>query len=255
MRLAITRQISPAMPNCELTHLDRKPIDLELARLQHRQYEQTLRDLGFEVISLPAEPDLPDSVFVEDTALVLDECAIMTRPGADSRKPEVESIARVLQQYRQLYYIQPPGTVDGGDILRIGKEIFVGLTSRSNNAAIEQMQSILAPYGYRVQGVPVTGCLHLKTAVTQVAEKTLLINPSWVEKRFFSGFDFIEVDPSEPFAANAVYVGGEIIYPAAFPLTRARLEAAGIRMRLVDASEVAKAEGAVTCCSLLFEVR
>jgi dimethylargininase len=255
MRLAITRQISPSMLNCELTHLERTPIDLELARLQHHQYEQTLRDLGFDVISLPAEPDLPDSVFVEDTALVLDECAIITRPGADSRKPETESIARVLQQYRELHYIQPPGTVDGGDILRIGKQIFVGLTSRSNEAAIQQMQSILAPYGYSVKGVPVSNCLHLKSAVTQVAEKTLLINPSWVDKRFFPGFDFIEVDPSEPFAANAVYVDGQIIYPTSFPRTRARLESAGIPMRLVDASEVAKAEGAVTCCSLLFDVR
>lgn len=254
MRLAITRQISPSMANCELTHLERTPIDLELARRQHHEYEQALEQLGFQVISLPAEPDLPDSVFVEDTALVLDECAIITRPGADSRKPEVESIARALQPYRQLYYIQPPGTVDGGDILRIDKTIYVGLTGRSNQSAIDQMQSILAPYGYTVQGVPVSGCLHLKSAVTQVAERTLLINPAWVEKSAFPGFDFIEVDPLEPYAANAVYVDGRIIYPRSFPKTQARLEAAGIPMVLVDATEVAKAEGAVTCCSLLFEV-
>ncbi len=254
MRIAITRQISPAMQDCELTHLQRIPIDLDLARLQHRQYEQALEQLGYKVISLPVELDLPDSVFVEDTALVLDECAIITRPGADSRKPEIESIASTLKPYRKLYYIEAPGTVDGGDILRVGKSVFVGLTARSNQSAIDQMQAILAPYGYAVKGVPVTGCLHLKSAVTQVAGKTLLINPVWVQKSAFPGYDFIEVDPSEPSSANAVFVGDRILYPTAFPKTRARLAAAGIQMLLVDATEVAKAEGAVTCCSLLFEV-
>lgn len=254
MRIAITRQISPAMLDCELTHLERTPIDLELARRQHRQYEQVLEELGFKVISLPAEPDLPDSVFVEDTAIVVDECAIITRPGADSRKPEIDSIARTLEAYRQLHYIQAPGTLDGGDVLRVGKEFFVGLTARSNQAAIDQMQAILAPYSYTVKGVNVTGCLHLKSAVTQVAGKTLLVNPAWVEKTAFPGFDFIEVDPSEPSAANAVFVDGRIIYSTSYPKTFARLEAAGIPMHLVDATEVAKAEGAVTCCSLLLGV-
>ncbi len=249
---AITRSISPRFNECELTHIDRAPIDLELARAQHHAYERALHALGVEVISLPAETDFPDSVFVEDTALVLDEIAILTRPGADSRKAEVESIAQALAPYRKLARIEAPGTVDGGDILRLGKTIYVGLTTRSNQSAIQQMETALAPYGYTVSGVPVTGCLHLKSAVTQASEDTLLINPAWVEKSHFPGWKFIEVEPNEASAANIVLVPGGAIFPAHFPKTQERLEQAGINLTIVSATEVAKAEGAVTCCSLIF---
>jgi dimethylargininase len=253
MLIAITRQASPAIVNCELTHLERLPIDLEMARLQHHQYEEALRSLGLAVRSLSAEPALPDSVFVEDTAIVLDECAVIARPGADSRKPEIESIAKALAPYRKLFYIQAPGTVDGGDVLAVGKTIYVGLTSRSNQSAIEQMRDFLALYGYTVKGVNVTGCLHLKSALTQVAADTLLINPAWVDRANFTGMKFIEVDPSEHYAANALMVGEVVIYPPAYPKTQKRLERAGVRLVLVDASELAKAEGALTCCSLIFK--
>jgi len=252
MRIAITRQISPRFNECELTHLDRQPIDLDLARAQHHQYEAALRELGCEVISLPPEPDLPDSVFVEDAALVFDEVAVITRPGADSRKPEAESIARALSPYRAMFTIEAPGTMDGGDVLRVGKTVYVGLSSRSNRSGVEQLQGILAPHGYTVKGVEVTGCLHLKSAVTQVSEDTLLINPAWVDRSIFGAMKFIEVDESEPSAANAVWIGGTVLYPSSFPKTRQRLEEAGLRLKIVDASEVAKAEGAVTCCSLIF---
>jgi dimethylargininase len=251
--IAITRSISPRFNECELTHLDRTPIDLELARAQHHAYEQALKGLGVEVHSLPAEADFPDSVFVEDTALVLDEVAVLTRPGADSRKAEVDSIAEALTPYRKLVRIEAPGTVDGGDILRLGKNIYVGLTTRSNGSAIEQMQSALAPYGYTVSGVPVTGCLHLKSAVTQASEDTLVINPAWVDKSHFPGWKFVEVDSDESAAANIVLVPGGAIFPAHFPKTQKNLEEAGIRLTIVPATEVAKAEGAVTCCSLIFK--
>src|SRR5512139_3298635 len=141
--IAITRQISPRFQDCELTHLDRQPIDLDLARTQHQQYEAALRELGCEVISLPPEPDLPDSVFVEDVALALDEVAVITRPGADSRKPERESIAQALSPYRTLFTIEAPGTLDGGDVLSVGKTVYVGLSSRSNRSGLGQLQQIL----------------------------------------------------------------------------------------------------------------
>lgn len=253
MLIAITRQISPRFNECELTHLDRQPIDLDLARAQHHQYEAALHELGCEVISLPPEPDLPDSVFVEDVALVFDEVAVITRPGADSRKPETESIARALAPYRTLFTIEAPGTIDGGDVLRVGKMVYVGLSSRSNRSGVEQLQTMIAPYGYTVQGVEVTGCLHLKSAVTQVNEDTLLINPAWVDRSIFGALKFIEVDKSEPSAANAVWIGEAMIYPSSFPKTQRRLEEAGLRLKIVAATEVAKAEGAVTCCSLIFQ--
>jgi dimethylargininase len=253
MLLAITRQISPRFNECELTHLDRQPIDLNLARAQHREYEAALRELGCEVISLPPETALPDSVFVEDVALVFDEVAIITRPGADSRKPEVESIARAVRPYRMLCTIEAPGTLDGGDVLCVGKIVYIGLSSRSNRSAVVQTQTFLAPYGYTVKGVEVTGCLHLKSAVTQVSEDTLLINPAWVDRSIFGAMKFIEVDESEPSAANAVWIDDMVIYPSGYPKTQQRLEEAGLRLRIIDATEVSKAEGAVTCCSLIFE--
>ena len=251
--IAITREVSRSIVDCELTHLARKPIDVVRARTQHNQYRDALRSLGLDVISLPEEPDLPDSVFVEDAAIVLNEVAVLTRPGADSRKPEVESIARALEPHRRLVRIESPGTLDGGDVLVVGRKIFVGQTLRSNASALEQMTNLLCPFDYEVIGVPVTECLHLKSGVSQVAENTLLINPAWVEKKYFNGFDFIEVDPSEAFAANALLIGDALIYPSAFARTRTRLETAGGHIVPVEADELSKAEGGVTCCSLIFK--
>jgi len=248
MLIAITRGVSPSIGRCELTHLPREPIDLVRARAQHRRYEEALASLGCEIHRLPAEPTMPDSVFVEDTAVVLDELAIITRPGAASR-----TVAEALRPYRRLFQIEPPGTLDGGDVLRIGKMVFVGLSRRTDRAGIEQLRDLLDPFGYVVKGVRVKGCLHLKSAVTQVAEETLLINPAWVNAGAFGAMELIEVDPSEPFAANALLVGETAVYPAAYPRTVERLGAHGIRVRIIDISELAKAEGGVTCCSLIFD--
>jgi len=252
MQIAITRAVSPSIGNCELTHLERQPIDVPLAERQHHAYEQALRTLGCEVIALPAEPDLPDAVFVEDCAIVLDEAAVITRPGATSRRPEIMSIAAALKPYRELITIQPPATIDGGDVLRIGKQIFVGLSSRSDREAVLQMQAALGPRGYTIRGVQVTGCLHLKSAVTLAGPETLLVNPEWVDASLFPGMRVIEIDPAESFGANTLWIGDSAIYPASYPRTRARLEAAGVRVVGVDVSELIKAEGAVTCCSLVF---
>lgn len=253
MLLAITRAVSRSIVDCELTNLARTPIDVERARRQHAQYETALRSLGVAVLSLPEEPDLADSVFVEDTALVLDECAVLLRPGADSRRPETGLIEPVLAPYRRLFRVQAPARVDGGDLLRLGKDIYMGISTRSDAAAAAQLQAILRPFGYELHPAPVTGCLHLKSAVTQVAQEALLINPRWVDKSLFGGVKCIEIDASESYAANALWIGDRILYPAAFPKTAQRLEAAGIRMVPVEADELARAEGALTCCSLIFE--
>ena len=255
MKHAITRAISPRFAECELTHLEREPIDLERARHEHAAYVQALRALGVDVIELNALPDHPDCVFVEDTALVFDECAVITRPGAESRRGETPTIAAALSHWREILCIEPPGTIDGGDVLVAGKQVFVGATERSNEAGTGQLAALLAPYGYQVRAVPVSGCLHLKSAVTQVAADTLLINPAWVDRSHFPGFHLIETDPAEPGAANALLIGDALIYAAHQPRTLARLHAAGIRPHVVEAGEVAKAEGAVTCCSLVFETR
>jgi len=251
MTLAITRDISPRFNECELTHIDRTPIDLDIARAQHHEYVSALASIGCQILELPAETDLPDSVFVEDIAFILDEVAVITRPGADSRKPETASIIQALTPHRALVQVTAPATVDGGDVLVLGKNIYVGLSTRSNSAAIEQLQKLLGNYGYKIIGAEMTDCLHLKTAVTRVDDKTLLINKNWVSADYFTGYDLIEVDPSEPFAANCLPVNEYIIYPTSFPKTRAKLESRGYKIKSVTVDELAKAEGAVTCCSLI----
>jgi len=251
MTVAITREVSPRFNECKLTHIDRIPIDIDIARAQHKEYVNTLASVGCQIIELPAETNLPDSVFVEDTAFILPEVAVITRLGADSRKPETESIIHALSPYRALVYITEPATVDGGDVLVLGKNIYVGSSTRSNAASVRQMQELLDNYGYQVTGVKMRDCLHLKTAVTQVDEKTLLINPKWVDNFHFKDFDWIIVDSSEPFAANCLPVNNQIIFPTAFPKTRAKLEARGYKVKAVAVDELAKAEGAVTCCSLI----
>jgi dimethylargininase len=254
-RIAITRGVSPAIEHCELVHQERRPIDVALARRQHRLYEEALAAVGCRVEALPADPELADSVFVEDAAIVLDEVAVITRPGAESRRPETAPIARALAPYRPLVSIDAPGTLDGGDVLQIGRTLYVGLSGRSNQAAIDQLSRALAPYGYTVRGVAVRGCLHLKSAVTAVDDDTVLVNPKWVDPVIFSGTHPIEIDPRERGAANVLRIGERVIYPASFPATRRRLVAAGVYVVEVDVSELQKAEGAVTCCSLVFEVQ
>ena len=254
MWLAVTREVSPMLAGCELSFVPRIAIDAARAAAQHHDYQHALESLGCRVLSLPAEADLPDSVFVEDVAIVLDEVAILTRPGALSRRAEVASVADVLRRYRTVMAIEAPGTLDGGDVLRLGRTLYVGESARSNGAGIAQLRELLAGYGYAVQGVPTRGCLHLKSAVTQVADDTLLLQPEWVDRELFADFRVIEVDPSEPHAANVLRVGDELVMPASFPCTRQRLLDEGFHVTAVDVSELQKAEGAVTCCSLLFRV-
>jgi dimethylargininase len=249
--IAITREVSSAIERCELTHLARTRIDVPLARRQHDAYERCLEAAGCTVKRLPAGDDMPDSVFVEDIAVVFDELAIVTRPGAVSRRTEIAGVAEALSGFRSVLTVEAPGTVDGGDVLIVGKRVFVGRSSRTNGEGIDQMRRILEPCGYQISTVEVDGCLHLKSAVTAVGDNRLLINPAWVRATDFAGFALIAVDPTEPFAANALRLGDRTVYSDAFPLTRRRLQHCVRDIVTVDLSETAKAEGGVTCCSLI----
>lgn len=250
--IAITRSVSAALARCELTHLERSPIDVARARAQHVAYEAALRALGCRVVALPEEPTLPDSVFVEDTAVVLDEIAVLTRPGAASRRAEVASIADAVAAYRTCVRLEEPATLDGGDVLRLGRRLFVGLSSRSNPAGVAGLAAALAPFGYEVKGLELGACLHLKTAVTEAAPGVVLCNPAWLDPRVLGDVAVVEVDPAEPFAANVLALGGRVLLPAAFPRTAERLARCGLDLYPVAVDELAKAEGAVTCCSLVF---
>jgi dimethylargininase len=249
--IAFTREVSPSIVRCELTHLAREPIDLDRARSQHRAYEAVLASLGCTVRRLPEAPDLPDAVFVQDAALVFDEVAVVTRPGAESRRPETATVADALAPHRPLRFIEAPGTLDGGDVVVLGRSIFAGQSARTNLDGARQLAATVMPLGYMVHVVDVTGCLHLQTAATPVADRVLLVNRAWIDPRPFGDVEAIDVDPSEPFAANALRVGDALVYPDCFPRTRARLEARGFHVVPVDVSELAKAEAGVTCGCLL----
>jgi dimethylargininase len=247
VRLAITRAVSPTISRCELSFIERRPIDASRAAAQHEVYERRLEARGCKVVRVTEASDMPDGVFVEDAAVVLDDVAIITRPGAASRRGEIESIAEVLQQFRPLLRIAPPATLDGGDVLRLGRRLYIGLSQRTNQDALAQLRN------FDVVPVRFSDCLHLKSAVTQIDDGTLLLNPEWVDPKQFPGFEHVAVDPTEPWAANALPVGDYILYSASHPRTCRALEIRGYRVERIDVSELEKAEAGVTCCSLIFE--
>ena len=253
MLIAVTRPVSPSLAQCELTHLSREPIDVARAVIQHAAYEELLSTLGAMVVRVAAAPELPDAVFIEDTAIVLESVAIITRPGAPSRQAESAAVAPVLGKYRPLRALIAPAMLDGGDVLRLGRTLHVGLSSRTNAAGVEQLRNLVAPFDYVVVPVEFTGCLHLKSAVTAVADGVLLLNPAWVSLAAFPDCEALPVDAREPHAANALMIAGALVFPAEFPRTRDRLAKRGIRVVTTPAGELAKAEGGVTCCSLVFE--
>jgi dimethylargininase len=191
-------------------------------------------------------------VFIEDTAVVFDELAVLTRPGALSRRAEVDDVAAALAPYRELHRIDTPGTMDGGDVLQVGRQVFVGLSRRTNQEAARQLGAIVEPFGYRVQAVAVERCLHLKSAVTAASDDLLVLDPDLIDGSLFGGLEWIPVAAGEPGAANVVRVGATLLCPEGAPDTRRRLEARGLDVHPVRASELAKAEGALTCCSLVF---
>jgi dimethylargininase len=252
MRLAITRGVPRSLVDCELTHLQRDSIDVRLAVHQHDTYEATLLDMGLVVERQPTLDALPDSVFVEDTALVLDDIAVITRMGVRSRRPESPHTTLILANYRRLAFINAPGTLEGGDIVVLGKRIFVGLSTRTNQQGVDQLRTILKPFGYTVDALAVHGALHLKSAVTAVAPDTVLANPEWVDASSMGAARLLTVPASEPWGANVLASNGELLVSATFPETRALLERQGFHTYSVNVSELHKAECGVTCMSLLF---
>jgi dimethylargininase len=248
---AITREVSPSINRCEVSFHDRQPIDVAKAIAQHQVYRDCLTQLGVTILSLPAEPELPDAVFVEDAAVVVDEVAIITIMGAPSRRTEAESFIDPLSRYRPVKFLVEPATLDGGDVLRAGHFVFVGSSQRTNREGFTQLRNILQPHGYRVEPVEVSGCLHLKSACSYIGKETLLINRSLINAEPFREFHLIDVPGEEPAGANALLVNDVVVIPDCFPKTRNLLERQGFQVRMIDVSELQKAEAGVTCCSLL----
>jgi dimethylargininase len=248
---AIVRGVSPSLARCELTYLEREPIDLGRAVAQHAEYAALLRGLGLDVVELPADDALPDACFVEDAAVVLDEAALVTMPGAPSRRGELPAVAEALARFRRVERAELPATIEGGDVLHVGFTVFVGRSPRTNEEGVARLRAFAEPHGYSVVPVDVTGCLHLKSAVTALDAGRLLANPAWIDTTPFAGLDVLSVAPEEPGAANVLRVAGCVIAHAGFPRTLERIAALGYVLRTLDVSEFLKAEAALTCKSLL----
>ena len=255
MRKAFTRAVSPRLTDCQLTHLARSPIDASKAALQHQAYENALRTAGFDIVRLPELADDPDAVFVEDTALILGDHAVITRPGAASRIGETESTARGLAGHFQLHRIET-GHLDGGDVMRIGRTLYVGLSTRTDAVGIDSLRQLARPLGFEVVQAELRDCLHLKTGATfagpdGVGMPTLLYNPRCVDPAQFAATHPLSIDEAEPAAANSLRVGERLILPAGNPRTVERLRTRGFDIVEIDVSELQKAEAGVTCMSLI----
>lgn len=253
--IGFLREVSPNLDKCELTHVARTKIDVRRAVEQHRAYAKVLEELGVRIEHVAALPDHADGVFVEDAAVLLPEVAIVARSGAKSRLPELASIIQALGQHRPLESIVAPATLDGGDVLRVGRTLYVAESRRTNAEGITQLRDIVRSFGYEVMSVQVRDCLHLKSACTFIPPRYLLANPAWVDGAQFRNLAVIPVDASEPFAANTLTIGGTTLISASFPTTEKRLREAGIATRVVEIAEFEKAEAGVTCLSLLMEPR
>ncbi|MEO8100226.1 MAG: arginine deiminase-related protein [Acidobacteriota bacterium] len=253
MLVAITREVSPRLAECELSFQDRQLIDVARAREQHAAYRTALTELGARVITLPTLPEFADCVFVEDPAVVLDEVAILTRLGAESRCGESASLAEELAQRREVLRMVEPGTLDGGDVMRIEKTLYVGLSGRTNFAGIQQLAKLVQPFGYWVTPIEVRGCLHLKSACSYLGDATILANRACIDTEGLCGIKILDVPAHEPQASNTLLMGDQLLMPSSYPATRDLLQSHGFAVRTVDISELIKAEAGVTCLSLIFD--
>ena len=251
--IALMRGVPPTLDRCELTYRVWEPFDLDRAVAQHAAYADLLRSLGLDVLELPPDPALPDCCFVEDVAIVLDEVALLAMPTPPSRRGEIAAVEEAVARFRPLERTPLPATLEGGDVLRVGRRLFVGRSPRTNEAGIARLAAVAEPLGYRVLPVTVTGCLHLKSAVTALDDERLLANPAWLDTGPFAGLGVVRVDLEEPAAANVLRVGGLVVGHPGFPRTLDRLADLGYAVRPLDISEFLKAEAALTCKSLLFK--
>jgi len=240
------------MQRCERTYVEEEPIDGALALAQHRGYEDALRRCGAHVIRLPGSSRLPDCVFIEDTAIVVDETAVMMSMGAQSRRGEVSEVEDALRAFRPIAHVAFPATIDGGDVVRSGRELFAGLSRRTNPAGVDALRAVLAPFGYSVTGVPVLHCLHLKSACSALPDGRMLVNQNLIDASPLRRHGLIQVPPAEQLAADVLVIGERIIVSDAFPETIDLLASLGSEILPVSVSEFAKAEGGVTCLSLVF---
>jgi dimethylargininase len=249
--LALTHVPSPQINDAQRTFAARHVIDYDRAVRQHGEYWRMLERCGCKVRILDVNRHLPDSVFIEDTAIVLDEVAVLASMGAESRRAEPAGIEPILREYRQVVYLEAGASLEGGDVLQVGHTLLVGLSLRTNPAGVSGLKDIVRRYGYRVFPVRIHGCLHLKSACTALPDGTLLVNPAWLQVQALSGFDFIPVPEEEPGGADVLSIGHGVRVRAENERTAELIRQRGFEMETVDLSEFAKADGGITCLSIV----
>ena len=249
--LALTQTPSLRMDLGVRTYVGRTEIDFSRALDQHAEYCRLLAGCGAAVRVLETNAHFPDGVFLEDTAVVLDEVAIVASMGTSARRGELPGIELVLREYREVERIELPALLEGGDVLRIGRKLLVGLSDRTDAAGIAALAALAGRYGYSLATAVARGCLHLKTACTALPDGRLLVNPDWLDVAALKGSEWIAVPEQEPWGANVLLIGDQVLLPAAHERTAALVAQLGFTPRSVDISEFTKAEGGVTCLSLL----
>ena len=248
---AITRKPGKNMAR-GLTTSNLGPPDYPLLLKQHQAYVETLRSIGLEVIELDSQPDYPDAHFVEDTAVVTPDVAVIASPGAESRKGEQDTIAPILAQYRKTDYIHTPGTLDGGDVLMVGTHFFIGISERTNQEGTEQLGRILEAYENTWTAIPVGAGLHFKSSVNYIGKNTLLVTENFAELDALDNYSKIIVAANEAYATNTLWVNDHLLTPKGFPSTRKKLESFGLKIMELDVSEMRKMDGGLTCLSIRF---
>jgi dimethylargininase len=249
--LALTHAPSPRIQDGQRTHIAREAINYEVAVQQHEAYCDLLRRCGVQVRTLTVNGDLPDAVFIEDTAIVLDEVAVLASMGAATRSAEPAGIEPELRNYRTVRRVTPPATIEGGDVLVVGRTLLVGISVRTNRSGLDGLHAIIRPYGYDVVAVDMRHCLHLKTACTALPDGSLIVNPAWLDTRTLRGFELVPVPAEEPWAANTLPLSAGVCMAAAHVMTAEMLRGRGLAVETVDLSEFARAEGGITCLSVL----
>jgi dimethylargininase len=249
---AIVRKPSPEMIH-GLSSSSLGAPDFEKALAQHQNYVYALEECGLKVEVLEADPQYPDSVFVEDVALCTPECAIVTNPGAPSRNGEKQAIRPVLEYYyKNLHCIEAPGTLDAGDVMMVGKHYYIGISERTNREGARQLSGILERYDMTASLIPLNDMLHLKSGISYLEQNQMLISGEFVDHPAFDNFQKIEVDPDETYAANSLWVNSIVLVPEGFPETLRKIQEAGYQTKILDVSEFRKLDGGLSCLSLRF---
>jgi dimethylargininase len=248
-RYAVVRPVPDSYDDCVRTSVEE--INIELARIQHAEYCRNLQKLGLSLVWVEGDNGLPDSCFVEDTAVIFGKKAVICRMSVESRTCEVAAVAKVLEKLKQVHYTRSPAMIDGGDVLKIEDRVFIGLSARTNERAVEQIKEILEDSNLEVISLRISKVLHLKSACTYLGNNCVVLSKGCFDEGVLSGLNRIVVPKGEGYAADCLAVNGTVLLAKGYPRARALIEREGFHVEELDVSEFRKGDGALTCLSII----